>query len=130
MAILDCGGNAVAVLMGALRDYSDGKDVELNYQVIESLVTEAKKINGDPKIGGHELAVQSRAILMVWQDASKDMRLTCLDTGKTEEQLKRDAAEAERKRKQGEEWARQGLCRNCGGQLGMFGKCKACGRRS
>ena len=54
-------------------------------------------------------------------------------TGKTIEQLRQADEEAakiaEAKRKQAEEWRSQGLCQYCGGQLGMFKKCKSCGRK-
>jgi hypothetical protein len=33
---------------------------------------------------------------------------------------------AEEQQKQAEEWAGEGLCRLCGGKIGLFGKCKAC----
>ena len=58
---------------------------------------------------------------------------SCL-TGKTIEQLQEEDREASRiaeaKRKQALEWSSQGLCQNCGGQLGIFKKCKSCGRKN
>ena len=43
--------------------------------------------------------------------------------------MARERREAEAKEKQAEEWHSQGLCQYCGGQLGMFKKCKSCGRK-
>ena len=38
--------------------------------------------------------------------------------------------EEEAQRKQAAVWASQGLCTHCGGQLGMFKKCKVCGAKN
>jgi len=38
--------------------------------------------------------------------------------------------EEEAKRKQAAAWASQGRCTHCGGQLGMFKKCKVCGAKN
>ena len=55
---------------------------------------------------------------------------SCL-TGKSVDTLKAEDQEAtEKKRLQSEEWAARGLCRNCGGQLGLFKKCKSCGAKN
>jgi hypothetical protein len=37
---------------------------------------------------------------------------------------------AEAEKKQADQWLSQGLCQYCGGQLGMFKKCKSCGRKN
>lgn len=64
-------------------------------------------------------------------DGCTDDRLKYLVDGHTdaeweEEKKRRETAEKQR-RKQSERWQSQGLCRNCGGQLGFFKKCKSCG---
>jgi hypothetical protein len=41
---------------------------------------------------------------------------------KRKEQAKHDA--------QSQQWLAQGLCRYCGGAKGVFGKCKACGKKN
>ena len=55
-------------------------------------------------------------------------------TGKTLEQLRQeDKIEEEKaaaKAAQAAEWKMKGLCTNCGGQLGMFKKCKSCGTKN
>lgn len=78
-----------------------------------------------------EIPRQAFFIINLWNDYSdKDMKLRCFDTGKTEEQLKKEdekeRQQAAERRKQSEAWQAQGLCRYCGGELGMFKKCKSC----
>ena len=43
---------------------------------------------------------------------------------------KQREAEEERQRRQRDAWRSQGLCFNCGGQLGIFKKCKSCGNKN
>jgi len=43
---------------------------------------------------------------------------------------KQREAEAERQSHQRDVWRSQGLCFNCGGQLGIFKKCKSCGNKN
>jgi len=40
-----------------------------------------------------------------------------------------EEAEEARRIEQSKKWASQGLCRYCGGKLGLFGKCKSCGKK-
>jgi hypothetical protein len=52
------------------------------------------------------------------------------DNARTSHRIVVIQKEEEEKRKQGEQWASQGLCRNCGGSLGLFKKCKKCGTKN
>ena len=128
--IADFGDKALAVFQGALSCYSRDEDTELAFDTIQSLLTEAREVSGDAQKYGRNTAVSSLAILMLWDEAPKDLRLRYLDTGKTVEELQKEDEEEERKRKQSDAWRAQGLCSYCGGQLGMFKKCKSCGRKN
>jgi hypothetical protein len=106
--------------LNACHQYENNHDQE-SFDIIKELVVEAEQINGDAEKYGLGLAKQSLVIKNLWYGFdAKDMQLRSLKTGLTVEQLKKADEEAERKRKQSEEWARQGLCKYYDSQLGFF----------
>jgi hypothetical protein len=150
------GEDAVEVFKDALLAYQTRRD-DVSFATLEELVTDARRIAGKSRLSPEEASAwikqltrglplpemrtvstmgrQVFLILGLWNDRTdKDIRLRCLDTGKTEEQLTREDREAQQqaedKRQRGEKWRAQGLCFYCGGQIGLFKKCKSCGRRN
>lgn len=131
MGIRELGENALQVFIQHMDNYENNKDLA-SLETIKELVNDARIINGDSQGYGATSAVQSKAILMMWDERaglSKDTAIRCFDLGLSEEELKRQDEEKDRAIKQSETWQSQGLCYYCGGQLGMFKKCKSCGKK-
>jgi hypothetical protein len=129
MSIKDYGEEAANVFVRACHSYEANHDQE-SFDLIKELLAEAK-VMGDAQKYGLTIAKQAMVITYFWQDFHpKDIQLRSYKANKTVEKLKQEDEEAERKHKQSEAWRAQGLCRYCGGQLGMFKKCKSCGSKN
>jgi hypothetical protein len=130
MLLEEYGDKALNMFIEHKDNYLRTKD-PASLDVIKQLVTESEQ--GGTSSGTQQKRIQATAILMKWDELSSncdDIELRCFATGKTAEQLQKEDEEKERKRKQSEAWRAQGLCGYCGGQLGMFKKCKSCGKKN
>jgi hypothetical protein len=128
--ISDHGENALSMFMSGCAAREEEHD-QASLDFIEEMLADAKRIDGNAGQYGQTQAVQSRAILMWWGKYNPtDIQLRSIRTGKAAEQLRKEDEEAERKRQQSKAWRAQGLCGHCGGQLGMFKKCKSCGAKN
>lgn len=132
MLLAKMGEGSLSYFRSAISECeNNGEDKEKAYEVIRTFLMEVDQVGGDAKKYGTTMAVQARAIEMAWADApKKDMGLRVIATGKSIEQLEKEDRLSEKKRKKSEAWRAQGLCYNCGGQLGMFKKCKSCGYKN
>jgi hypothetical protein len=128
--ISDHGEDALSMFMSGCAAREEDHD-QASMDFIKEMLADAKRINGNGSQYGRTLAAQSLAILMWWDGHNPtDIQLRSLKSGKTTEQLEKEDEEAARRHQQSNAWRAQGLCYSCGGQLGMFKKCKSCGAKN
>jgi hypothetical protein len=123
--ISEHGENIVGILMAKIEAYKREGDSQYIVQIKE-IMDEAKSVDSNY---GTNTRINAAALIMTF-DRDADPKLRYLVEGHTEAEWEdyeqKQAEEEKRKAEQSAAWQAQGLCRFCGGQLGMFKKCKAC----
>jgi uncharacterized protein (UPF0335 family) len=123
------GDDIGRVLIAKIEGYNEERNPKYIEQIKE-IMAEAKQVGND----SGSIARKNAMLLNMLFNEKADQRIRYLLEGHTEAEYEKFlAVENEKARKleeQRQQWRAQGLCASCGGQLGMFKKCKSCGAKN